>query len=120
MPNKERGRLQLYQSTMDWGDFARYVVGDSYSFPWSSRPLRGRRPPYRKEVLSTFEKSLNKAQREAWNKFQEATRNIARLRQCDAAERREVFKRDVSNKELDALFSDLKKSFAKLLRAPQA
>jgi hypothetical protein len=72
MPQAEWARLSIYHSVMDWGDFARYVIGtNSGSFEWSDIKL-GKRPTVTaKEKHDAFVDGLRDDQRKAWDKFQE-------------------------------------------------
>lgn len=72
MPQTEWARLSIYHSVMDWGDFARYVIGtNSGSFDWRGIRL-GKRPAVTaKDKHDAFIVGLREDQRKAWDKFQE-------------------------------------------------
>ena len=62
MPDDEWGRVEIYDSVMRDGDFARYIIGtNSGSFEWSSRRLGEPPKPTRQEIVGTFVKSLTKS-----------------------------------------------------------
>jgi len=70
MPDEEWSRVDLYDSVMGFGDFARYVIGSSFGhFEWSSRRLNEPRRPSRKEIYEDFVKSLSDRQRKAWERY---------------------------------------------------
>ncbi|MDA7705609.1 hypothetical protein N8772_03955 [Rickettsiales bacterium] len=61
---KDRGFLDIWFSVMDFGDFARYVIGtNSSSSNWSGRKL-GMSDPNRKKMLKEFKENLSKNQKE--------------------------------------------------------
>ena len=75
MADEEWSRVEIYDSVMGSGDFARYIIGtNSGSFEWSSRRLGEPPRPTRKELVGTFVKSLTKKQKELWDSFRSAER----------------------------------------------
>jgi hypothetical protein len=73
MPDEEKARLDLYDSVMGFGDFARYIIGtNSGHFDWSSRRLGATRMPSRKEMYEIFAGSLTNGQKKAWNQYLKA------------------------------------------------
>jgi hypothetical protein len=73
MPDDEWGRVEIYDSVMSYGDFARYIIGtNSGSFEWSSRRLGEPPRPTRQELVETFVQSLTKEQKDLWDSFRSA------------------------------------------------
>ena len=64
----DQGYLDIWLSVMDFGDFARYVIGtNSWSNGWSGRNLKSSDPD-RKEIFKIFKKKLSKKQSELLEK----------------------------------------------------
>lgn len=71
MPQAERAQIDIYSSVMDWGDFARYVIGtNSHTSRWSSRRLTDPRQPSRRERYEAFKKSLTPRQRKCFAQYE--------------------------------------------------
>ncbi|WP_271628817.1 AVAST type 2 anti-phage system protein Avs2 [Caldicellulosiruptor sp. DIB 104C] len=59
----ENGFLDIWFSVMDWGDFARYIIGTNLGyFPWSRRKINSVEPN-RKKLFEDFKKQLTDYQR---------------------------------------------------------
>ena len=65
---KQAFRL-IYNSIMEDGDFARYIIGNR--IPWSKRRLGEEHKPSRKEQLDAFVESLTDRQKRAWDSYLE-------------------------------------------------
>ena len=59
----------IYNSVMDFGDFARYIIGNH--IPWTERRLGEENPLSRKEKLDAFVASLTDRQKTAWKSYLE-------------------------------------------------
>ncbi|HXH48490.1 MAG TPA: AVAST type 2 anti-phage system protein Avs2 [Terriglobia bacterium] len=80
MPDVEWARLEIYESVMGFGDFARYIIGTNWGgFNWSSRRLGSRRKPSRKEILGRFIKSLNQNQRKRLRSYAVLQQRLAHI-----------------------------------------
>lgn len=84
MADEERARLALYHSVMDWGDFARYIIGtNGGSFPWSSRRLGEPKELTVTERYDSFVESLTERQSRAWERYQGTiTLNLSQMMQA--------------------------------------
>lgn len=70
MPDEDRGRVYIYSSVMEHGDFGRYVIGTNWGqFEWSSRRLGELPKPTCEEKIRTFVESLTKKQTSLWRSF---------------------------------------------------
>ncbi len=68
MPDVEWSRVAIYDSVMDFGDFAHYVMG-SQRFLWLERRLGAPPGPTSEEIYGKFLQSLTARQRQLWVKF---------------------------------------------------
>jgi hypothetical protein len=65
---KNRGFLDIWSSVMNFGDFARYVIGTNFNrCNWSGRKLASLEPN-RKKLLKNFKKKLSPKQKELLEK----------------------------------------------------
>jgi hypothetical protein len=97
----EKVAPSIYYSVMEWGDFARYIIGtNSHRFYWTSRRLEEPPHPTRKERYEAFVESLTEQQKKAWDKYQNVRRNVEIYRELDEAKRLERFTREFTNDEL--------------------
>jgi len=109
-------RVHLYDSVMGSEDFARYIIGtNSGHFDWSSRRLNEPRKPSRKEIYENFVESLTDRQRKVWERYHTIRMNAEFYRRLDEASRREIFKREFSEEELDHAIVSTELSFRKTL-----
>ncbi|MCD6239204.1 MAG: ATP-binding protein [Thermotogae bacterium] len=116
MHDEEWARVDLYDSVMGFGDFARYIIGTNWGhFDWSSRRLNEPRKPSRKEIYENFVKSLTDRQRKAWERYHTTRMNVEFYRRLDEANRREIFKREFAEEELDYAIVSAQQSFRKTL-----
>jgi hypothetical protein len=81
MPEEQWGRLEIYNSVMGFGDFARYIIGtNSGLFEWSSCRLGEGPKPSRTQVVRAFIQSLTKKQRKLWDRFVSAGNKLQAVR----------------------------------------
>jgi hypothetical protein len=65
----DRGYLEIWSSVMNFGDFARYVIGtNSNSFEWTSRKLHEEKQPSREEIYNDFINGLSPEQKNLFDK----------------------------------------------------
>lgn len=115
MPDEERARLHLYVSVMDFGDFARYIIGaNSGSFEWSSRRLDEPRKPSRKEMYETFVQSLTDRQKQAWARYHTIRTNVDFHRRLDQY-KKEIFEHEIKEDELEDAITSSEQSLRKTL-----
>lgn len=70
MPDEQWALHSIYNSVMNDGDFARYILGsDNVNLNWSNRRLTEPRTPSKKEKYDAFVESLTDPQRKAWVKY---------------------------------------------------
>ena len=73
MPEAEWSRVNLYDSVLDHGDFARYIIGTNSGWTqWSFVRLGDARVPSAEELHEEFLNSLTEEQRELWRNYEEA------------------------------------------------
>ena len=65
MSNEQRAFRLIYNSVLEYGDFARYIIGNH--IPWSKRRLGEVHKLSRKEQLDAFVASLTDHQKRAWD-----------------------------------------------------
>jgi hypothetical protein len=107
-------KAHLYSSVMKDEDFSRYVIGDLRN--WSCHRLDAPREPTHKEIHERFVGSLTDRQREAWNVFCTVRSNVDFSRRLASDRRREVFGREVTDEELDAVQDSAERAFVRTLR----
>ncbi|HYH05692.1 MAG TPA: AVAST type 2 anti-phage system protein Avs2, partial [Thermoanaerobaculia bacterium] len=84
MPDGVLALLEIHESVVGSGDFARYIIGtNSHTFDWSPTPLRSGKLLSKKQQYVRFEKKLTPRQRTAFNAIRRA-RTAARV--LDATE----------------------------------
>jgi hypothetical protein len=67
----DRAQLAICGSVMDYGDFARYIIGtNSHSFDWLNLPLGTAQPPSRAEMTGAFVATLDSKQLRAWRRLE--------------------------------------------------
>lgn len=116
MPDEEWARVHLYDSVMEHGDFARYIIGtNSGHFEWSSCFLNEPRGQSRKEKYEAFLQSLTDRQKKAWEKYYTTRKNVDRYRMLDEYRRNELFKHQFTDEELEIALSSSGLSFRKTL-----
>ncbi|MBD2616321.1 hypothetical protein H6G94_34675 [Nostoc punctiforme FACHB-252] len=120
MDDREWSRLSLYNSVMEHGDFARYVIGTNHGdFEWSSCRIgeSGKKQilATRKEQYEKFLNSLTERQRNAWKRYQRTRSNIKYCKKLDAAKQREYFQKEFSSGELDNILISEEKKFLRTL-----
>jgi len=116
MPDEERARVHLYNSVMGFGDFARYIIGtNSGHFEWSARRLNEPRKPSRKEIYEDFVESLTDRQRKAWERYHTIRMNVELFRRLDETRRRETFKYEFAEEDLDCAIASTEQSLRKTL-----
>jgi len=116
MPDEEWARDHLYESVMGSGDFARYIIGTNFGdFEWSSRRLNEPRKPSRKEIYEDFVESLTNRQRKAWERYHTTQMNVELYRRFDETQRRENFKHQFAEEELDYAIASTEQSLRKTL-----
>jgi len=77
MPDEEWARVHLYDSVMNLGDFARYIIGTNYGhFAWSSRRLGEPRRPSKREMYEAFVQSLTEKQKRIWERYHTIRINV--------------------------------------------
>jgi hypothetical protein len=102
MPEEEWARIHLYNSVMEFEDFARYVIGTDFShFLWSSRSLNEERKPTKKEIYEAFEQSLTIRQKKAWEPYHTIRMNLDLYRRLDRSMRKELFKQEFDEGKLE-------------------
>jgi len=102
MPDEEWARVHLYDSVMGFGDFSRYIIGTNFGhFDWSSRRLNEPRKPSRKEIYENFVESLTDRQRRAWERYHTIRMNVELYRRLDETSKREIFKHEFTEEDLD-------------------
>jgi hypothetical protein len=107
IPSKEdlekydRLASSIYHSVMEWGDFARYIIGtNSHRFDWTSRRL-GELPQLTwKERYEGFIESLTEKQKRVWEKYLTVRNNVELYRILEKDRRIEVFTREFTEDEL--------------------
>jgi len=110
----------IRQSVMEYGDFARYIIGtNSNHFAWSSRHLgelsSKQINALRKQKVDEFEKSLTHKQKKSWEKHKIIHANVASAKSLDAPQRQDYFQEEVTDEQLDTLLEDKEKNFLCLL-----
>jgi len=116
MPDEEWAWVDMYDSVMGFGDFARYIIGtNSGHFEWSSRRLDEPRKPSRKEIYEDFVQSLTDRQKRAWERYDTIRANVDFYRRLDEYSRIEVFEREFTEEELEGAIISSEQSFRRTL-----
>lgn len=120
MPDEEWARVEIYDSVMRDGDFARYIIGtNSGTFEWSSRRLDARPEPSRKEIYDNFLESLTQKERKLWKAYSTVRHNVHFWRRLDPAERLKHFKTEYTEEQLGTILSNYEAAFRSSLRKSQ-
>lgn len=86
-PKIHPSQLSLYSSVMDFGDFARYIIGtNSGTFDWEAIRLGRPRPPSAREIRERFTESLSARQRKLWLRLEEARQLLFLIKLHSTAE----------------------------------
>jgi len=117
MLDEEWARVNLHDSVMGFGDFARYIIGtNSGHFEWSSCRLNEPRKPSRKEIYEDFVESLTDRQRKSWERYHAIRMKNVKVYIClDETGKGKIFKREFPEKELDYAIASTEQSFRKTL-----
>lgn len=100
--NQQWKDTAIYYSVMKWGDFSRYVIGtNTPMFEWSSRRLGSAPTP--KEQYDAFVASLTKKQLNALEILIKVRDNIKYYRKLGEAERKDIFKFNITDEQLDLI-----------------
>ena len=100
------GLTAIKSSVMEFGDFARYIIGTNYGFfPWSSCRLSERKKAeilaIRKQKTEEFVNSLTERQRHAWGEYETIQYNIQQLKRQDEAKQIEILGQAFSTEQWD-------------------
>ncbi|MBW4604307.1 MAG: ATP-binding protein [Calothrix sp. FI2-JRJ7] len=120
MDDIEWARYDIYESVMDFGDFARYIIGTNHGdFEWSSHRLteQGSKEicTIRKKEYEKFIESLTQKQTDAWQHYEKLRSNVKFLQRLEPAQQRERFQYEFSQEELDRFLASEEKIFLKTL-----
>lgn len=115
MPDKNWAQVSLYGSVMGdtLGDFSHYVISGLHE--WSSWRIGDQVKPTHKELHDEFLKSLTKRQKEAWDSYISIKKNIEYYRSLEPEQRKEVFKKEFGEEELESLLISAKLNFENTL-----
>ncbi|MDJ0899804.1 MAG: hypothetical protein QNJ55_13440 [Xenococcus sp. MO_188.B8] len=92
----------IINSVLDYGDFARYIIGTNYnSFAWSSQLLSQPIKLTTEEIYDQFVESLTKRQTKSWERYYETRDIVNYYRELDQKERIEIFGQEYTEKELE-------------------
>ena len=109
-------RGDIYNSVMDWGDFARYVIGtNSGSFEWTARKLSEASKPARKEIYNNFVSSLTCTQQREWQRYLRIRANFEFFLRSDESRRHEVFGEDITEDVFRLGLTEVEKRLRKKL-----
>lgn len=112
--NQWRSVLAIQSSLFDYGDFARYVIGNNpTSFPWTSQRLD--EPPSRKEIYDTFVNSLTNRQKKVWEQYRVTLDTVERYRQLAIEERIELFGHEFTEQQLEDVIAAKEQSLRRVL-----
>lgn len=121
MSEGEKQIRYLYSSIIGDSDFARYVIGtNSGSFDWSSKPLRGKRKAFKKDIYEKFVNSLTNRQRKVWEEYIEIRRAVQAHFSLRAMELinigYSVEQDEYTTSQFDNLLGNAERSFIKTIR----
>jgi hypothetical protein len=134
MAEEEWARISLYDSVMEYGDFARYIIGTNSNYPpWSSLKLTDPVPPTPTQLYQSFIASLSRTQQRAFENYRKIAGPISidALRAMltakgdgaalDLSSRQSEISRadETTADEFDVRVREAEKTFTKLLRAEQ-
>ena len=116
MPDEQWAQLSIYNSVLNDGDFARYILGSDYgSLRWSKRLLNGPRVPSRKEQHDAFVASLTDRQKKAWEFYLKVRCDVEWYRRSEKTRRSEIFGEELSEDELETVVGQAEHRLLKTL-----
>jgi len=108
-PDEFWAQVEIYDSVMGFGDFARYIIGtNSGYFNWFNIRLTEPKKCTHGEITRDFENSLTKRQLVSYKRFEKAIFNIETYKSLGDTERKEFFGRLFTEAELNAALALLK------------
>jgi hypothetical protein len=120
MDDHEWARFSIYHSVMEFGDFARYIIGTNWGhFSWSSCRLgevgKAKTLAIRKRKTEEFLQILTKRQKQAWERYKMVQSNLNCWKRMDFDKQIERFGQAFSEEEWDKIFADEEIRFLKML-----